>query len=234
MKYKIYNNREKIREKVVVLIHGAYHGMWCWEINFVPFFLERNYTVISIDYIENFKKLEETIKCLNDILGKIAGKLYMVSHSLGAAIVERYITRYSPELAGVIFIAPGPVIKRIRRTLIINIHNLLSDRANFYFSNRVKNKETEKYISMLRKQTREMELLIVRRNISRYFNWKYRTLVLGTRNDQCMPLSVILDAGKFFKAKVIIYEELCHDMMLDPMWKTVAVDIDEFIQMNYD
>lgn len=54
-------------------------------------------------------------------------------------------------------------------------------------------------------------------------------LVMGSLNDNCMPISVLLDTAKIFKAKLIIYQEHCHDMMLDPAWEIVAEDILGFI-----
>jgi len=52
---------------------------------------------------------------------------------------------------------------------------------------------------------------------------------MGALNDNCMPISVLLDTAKIFKAKLIIYQEHCHDMMLDPAWEIVAEDILGFI-----
>lgn len=230
MIYKIYNDKNS--KITVILIHGAYHGMWCWEKNFIPYFLKKKYAIISIDYIKETKTVGEIIIGLNDIIEKREGELYLISHSLGTSIAERYIAQFSPKLNGVIFMTPGPVIKRIRRTFIINLHNLLRDKSRLYFSNRLENCEMEKYIGKLRRETLEIESLIVRRNIPKRYEWKYRTLILGSQNDQCMPLSIIFEAGMFFNAKVIIYKELCHDMMLDPAWELVARDIVEFIQMR--
>jgi phosphoglycolate phosphatase-like HAD superfamily hydrolase len=48
-------------------------------------------------------------------------------------------------------------------------------------------------------------------------------------DDNCMPISVLLDTAKIFKAKLIIYQEHCHNMMLDPAWEIVAEDILGFI-----
>ena len=59
--------------------------------------------------------------------------------------------------------------------------------------------------------------------------WNYKTLVMGSLNDNCMPISVLLDTAKIFKAKLIIYQEHCHNMMLDPAWEIVAEDILGFI-----
>ena len=161
-----------------MLVHGAYHGPWCWEDNFKPFFVKRGYSVIVVNFSNpNPKvKINDYMEHLNEVVGEISGKVYIISHSLGTAIVEKYITKFSPKLEAVVFLTPSPVIKRPVG-----------------------------------------------------YEWNYKTLVMGALNDNCMPISVLLDTAKIFKAKLIIYQEHCHDMMLDPAWEIVAEDILGFI-----
>lgn len=235
MKKKELNKLDIRNESTVILVHGAYHGTWCWKENFVSFFSDKGYNVTCFEASDmnmGNNKIDGYIESLNNILESIQGKRYIICHSLGSSIVERYISKFSPKLSGVIFIAPGPVIKRMRNVFVINLHNILKRASTFYFSDRMDEKLIRKYLSMFQREPKEIELLIVRRNIPPNYVWKYKTLVLGSYNDQCIPLSTIIDAGRFFKAKVIIYEKICHDMMLDPEWRHVAKDIHNFIQMN--
>ena len=110
MGFRVITHTNEKNKKTMVFIHGAYHGAWCWEENFVPYFLERGINVVSIDFHKKSKKtkVEEYIQYLNEVIEKLEGELYIVSHSLGAAILERYIVKYSPKLNGVIFLTPGP------------------------------------------------------------------------------------------------------------------------------
>lgn len=234
MGFKVIEYKNKENRKTIVLIHGAYHGAWCWEENFVPYFLERKINVVSIDFSDKSKKtkVEEYIQYLNKVIDKLEGELYIASHSLGAAILERYIVKYSPKLTGVIFLTPGPFVKQLRRTFVINIHNIFRNKKQFYFSNRLKDKLSKQYIGKFKRESIQIEFLIVRKNIPGNYQWKYKTLILSSLNDQCMPISVGIDAGKRVGAKVIIYENICHDMMLDPEWRCVAEDIYHFMQKN--
>lgn len=232
MNHKVFKKTDIKGRITVVLVHGAYHGSWCWEEKFISFFVEKNCTVISIDFHDENKhvKVIDYIEYLDNIISQIQGEIYLVSHSLGTAISERYISEFSPAVTGVVFMAPSPVVKRMRRAFVINLHNIVRKKAEFYFSNRLKSNTVQKYINKFKNESKEMEFLMVRKNIPQNYNWKYRTLVLGSQNDKCMPLSVIVEAGMFFCAKIIIYERICHDMMLDPDWKLVAKDIYNFIQ----
>mgnify|MGYP000491554847 CR=1 FL=1 len=234
MGFRVIEHKNKENRKTIILIHGAYHGAWCWEENFAPYFLERKINVVSIDFIRKSKKtkVEEYIQYLNKVIEKLEGELYVASHSLGAAILERYIVKYSPKLNGVIFLTPGPFVKQIRRAFVVNVHNIFRNKKRFYFSERLEDDNAERYIEKLKKEPRWIEFLVVRKNIPGNYDWKYKTLILSSLNDQCMPISIGIDAGKRIGAKVIIYENICHDMMLDPEWRCVAEDICHFIQEN--
>ena len=85
------------------------------------------------------------------------------------------------------------------------------------------------YLDKFTDESRQIELLMIRKKVPVGYEWNYKTLVMGSLNDNCMPISVLLDTAKIFKAKLIIYQEHCHDMMLDPAWEIVAEDILGFI-----
>ena len=95
-----------------MLVHGAYHGPWCWEDNFKPFFVKRGYSVIVVNFSNpNPKvKINDYMEHLNEVVGEISGKVYIISHSLGTAIVEKYITKFSPKLEAVVFFITCPPI----------------------------------------------------------------------------------------------------------------------------
>lgn len=215
----------------IVLVHGAYHGSWCWEDNFKPFFVKRGYSVIVVNFSNpNPKvKINDYMEHLNEVVGEISGKVYIISHSLGTAIVEKYITKFSPKLEAVVFLTPSPVIKRLQKAFLVNFHNIMRSKSCFYFSNRLDESVESVYLDKFTDESRQIELLMIRKKVPVGYEWNYKTLVMGALNDNCMPISVLLDTAKIFKAKLIIYQEHCHNMMLDPAWEIVAEDILGFI-----
>ena len=120
-----------------MLVHGAYHGPWCWEDNFKPFFVKRGYSVIVVNLVSIQSEINDYMEHLNEVVGEISGKVYFISHSLGTAIVEKYITKFSPKLDAVVFLAPSPVIKRLQKAFLVNFHNIMRSKSCFYFSNRL-------------------------------------------------------------------------------------------------
>jgi len=105
----------------------------------------------------------------------------------------------------------------------------MRSKSCFYFSNRLDESVESVYLDKFTDESRQIELLMIRKKVPVGYEWNYKTLVMGALNDNCMPISVLLDTAKIFKAKLIIYQEHCHDMMLDPAWEIVAEDILGFI-----
>lgn len=114
-------------------------------------------------------------------------------------------------------------------SFLVNFHNIMRSKSCFYFSNRLDESVESVYLDKFTDESRQIELLMIRKKVPVGYEWNYKTLVMGALNDNCMPISVLLDTAKIFKAKLIIYQEHCHDMMLDPAWEIVAEDILGFI-----
>ena len=161
-----------------MLVHGAYHGPWCWGDNFKPFFVKRGYSVIVVNFSNpNPKvKINDYMEHLNEVVGEISGKVYIISHSLGTAIVEKYITKFSPKLEAVVFLTPSPVIKRLQKAFLVNFHNIMRSKSCFYFSNRLDESVESVYLDKFTDESRQIELLMIRKKVPVGYEWNYKTL----------------------------------------------------------
>lgn len=231
MACKIIERSNKKNKWNIIFVHGAYHGVWCWEEHYIPYFEKRNYNIYTIDFNSlDFKKpINKYMDVLNAIVTKIDGDIYVIAHSLGVSIVTRYIKEYLPKLKGLIFIAPVPVNKKLLRAFRLNWSYRIHNRSYIFFSNRIEEETSKKYINLLKKEKKNMELMMIGRNISYELMQNYEILTLGSLNDKCVKVSSIIDIGKILNTKIIIYAECCHDIMLDPQWEKSAQDIHNFI-----
>lgn len=55
------------------------------------------------------------------------------------------------------------------------------------------------------------------------------TLVIGSYNDQCVVMQAIKD-----NAEILVLDNICHDMILDPDWEKIAKMILNFIKKDID
>ena len=119
-----------------MLVHGAYHGPWCWEDNFKPFFVKRGYSVIVVNFSNpNPKvKINDYMEHLNEVVGEISGKVYIISH------------------------------------------NIMRSKSCFYFSNRLDESVESVYLDKFTDESRQIELLMIRKKVPVGYEWNYKTL----------------------------------------------------------
>ncbi|MCA9946237.1 MAG: alpha/beta fold hydrolase, partial [Anaerolineales bacterium] len=43
----VHEPTQKAKNTPLLFIHGAWHGAWCWEEHFLPYFAERGYAVYA-------------------------------------------------------------------------------------------------------------------------------------------------------------------------------------------
>ena len=55
-------------------------------------------------------------------------------------------------------------------------------------------------------------------------------LVLGSKFDIMLTRSAIRKTAEFYHGKIVMFDDLTHDMMLDPEWKKVAIVIENFLR----
>lgn len=118
----------------IVFVHGICHGAWCWE-NFIDFFAEQGYQCYAISLrghgnsegkedLNSFT-LSDYVEDVKTVVDKCATKPFLVGHSMGGAVVQRYIGKYSDTVQGAVLFAPATAPKMTRWDVVPKNPNLL-------------------------------------------------------------------------------------------------------------
>ena len=72
--------------KSIILVHGAWHGSWCWE--FVESrMIQGGYKVSTVDL--PFTGLEDDVAFLSNILESADGEVVLLGHSYGGMVISK-------------------------------------------------------------------------------------------------------------------------------------------------
>ena len=255
-----------------MFVHGVSHGAWCWEY-FVDFFTNIGYACFTINlrgHGDNEKKdikgaglsdyIIDVIRCVeyieknhdNPEINIPYSKPYIIGHSMGGAIVEKYISDFNYKVKGAVLFAPvtaeGMGIKGIittsfslrgLRTFPTTLFGkkLFLPKSNFFV---VKNggkcktrisKEILAYskISLCRESVKAM-FGLQRFKLNKNIN--IPVFVIGSDKDAYFPTKSLNKTADFYGTKATILNGLCHDMMLDEGWKKSAEEVLKFIENN--
>ncbi|MCC7466404.1 MAG: alpha/beta fold hydrolase [Saprospiraceae bacterium] len=84
------------KEKTYLLVHGAWHGAWCWN-KVVPLMTNKGYKVKAIDLPSHGSdttnassiSLDDYVKKVTDTGKSIEGQIILVGHSMGGIVISQ-------------------------------------------------------------------------------------------------------------------------------------------------
>ena len=93
----------KPKPPVYVLIHGGFHGAWCWQ-KLRPT-LENHGQVITPDLAGSGKEQAHFVKQVGDWLSRQAQPVILVGHSSGGMVITELANRYPQKIRALVYLA---------------------------------------------------------------------------------------------------------------------------------
>ena len=267
-----YYKSETELKDIIVFVHGVSHGAWCWD-KFVGYFTKIGYACFAINlrgHGDNDKNdikgarlsdyVLDVIRCINHIenhhndpkINIPYSKPYIIGHSMGGAIVEKYIGEHSDKVKGAVLFAPvtaqgmGKSIftttitatgcNTMPTTIGFKTNKHLAE-SNFFVA---KDKNTKKFTPRITDETelKYYDEKLCKESTKAMFDLRKFTLnkninisvfVIGSDKDAYFPADSLNTTANFYNTKPMVLRGLCHDMMLDPEWEKAAESVLEFI-----
>ena len=84
------------KEKTYLLVHGAWHGAWCWN-KVVPLMTKKGYKVIAVDLPSHGSDttnassitLDDYVRNVTETANMIEGQIILVGHSMGGIVISQ-------------------------------------------------------------------------------------------------------------------------------------------------
>lgn len=84
------------KEKTYLLVHGAWHGAWCWE-KVLPLMTNKGYKVYAIDLPghgndttnPNSVTFADYVKKVTEVANEADGEVILVGHSMGGTVISQ-------------------------------------------------------------------------------------------------------------------------------------------------
>ena len=271
-----YGKAKKDYKGCILCIPGICHGAWCFE-NFLADFPESGYDCYALslrghagsegydhlddyglsDFVDDVKRCIEFCKS-KECAYPMRSTPFLLGHSMGGAVVQKYIGDYADTVSGAILFAPATapkmnIVKTLFDTFVFhkNLHiaankasgKKISDediRNSAFFDGRVSFRNAQKYNTFLQRESRK----ITQKDLFRPYTHNYIVnipiLVIGSYADSYFPEKSLEHTAKFYgcstndtRKQLKIVPDLCHDMMLDEKgWKESANAVSAFMENN--
>jgi len=97
------------RPTPLLLVHGAWHGAWCWQEHFIPYLARAGYAVYAPSLrghgdSPGRDRLRRTgighyVQDVAAVAAALPAAPVLIGHSMGGLVVQKYLERY-PAAAG--------------------------------------------------------------------------------------------------------------------------------------
>jgi pimeloyl-ACP methyl ester carboxylesterase len=246
----------------LLLVHGAYHGAWCWEY-WIKWFGERGRSVTALSLRGHGKSdgrealhdfglqdyLEDVIATARDIAAESYGQRpILVGHSMGGAIAQLAIAECPAFFSGAVLLASLPPDSIRLRELLPLLLDFRSRRTTkkLMASQVVQPEEVLALDFFDGRISREQAVRYARllqpessRALREMMSFRapqapasLPILVLGSSRDALFGRSALVRTARHFGADLRILEEGCHDAMLDHIWQQYATALDTWLLVN--
>jgi pimeloyl-ACP methyl ester carboxylesterase len=240
----------------LLLVHGGWHGAWCWDEHFLDFFVDKGYRAVALSLRNhgNSPAVKRMWACslanfVDDVVS-VADKLpsppVVVGHSVGGLIVQKYL-EFHQAPAGVLLAslssrgAGGFFAREAKRHPLSFVRSLITRKSlhglktpervrEHFYSAGLPESEVVRYTAALGEEyggRLTLDLLVL--NLPKPERVTTPLLVLGAELDACVTEAETQTTARAYGTEAQIFPNMGHNMMLEPGWQAVAERIDGWL-----
>lgn len=240
----------------LLLVHGAWHGAWCWDQGFMAHLAERGFEVHALSLrghgasegaasIRRFR-LADYVEDVACIARQLSAPPVVIGHSMGGAVVQKYLeTHAAPAAVLMASVPPAGVLattlrihlrhplKAMKMHALLSLYPLVESEAlvrEMFFSTALPEAQLADYAARLQNEsyTAFLDMLVL--NLSRPGKVGAPMQVLGAGRDAIFYPAEVEATARAYGTEAVMFANMAHDMMLEPGWTGVADAIAEWLK----
>ncbi len=237
----------------VLLVHGAWHGAWCWEAKFAPYLREQGLAVETMNLPGHgtpgtrrigMQSVRQYTDAVEQRIAQIGGPVVVAGHSMGGFVVQKLMERRPAQLAGAVLMAaatPYGVLGVIQHLLLTRprdflVANLTLDlyhlvrtpdlASTLFYSPQMPHSEAQQYWESLSNESYRAFLDMMGLAAPRpgKADPALPKWIIGGEKDAIFPPKVIERTARAYNNRATIYPDMGHNLMVDVGWEQVADD----------
>lgn len=251
------NPKGEAKATPLLFVHGKWHGAWCWDEDFLPYFAAYGYDCTALSLrghagSEGREKLrwwsiEDYVKDVEQVAGQFDTPPVIIGHSMGGFITQKFLERHLETPAAVLLTAipptglwptilsllahkPGIVLKML---FTLNPWTVIEtpEKARWVlFAEDMSEDLLLKYYHQLNGESFRVFLDELGLNLVRTKRVKTPLLVIGAEKDTVIFSSMVETTARRYGTKAEIFPDMAHDVMLEAGWEKVAKRILEWLE----
>lgn len=243
---------------VLLLVHGAWHGAWCWEDEFAPYLRQQGLNVVSMDLPGHghsgakkipWYSIADYADAVEAKIVEIGQPTIVLGHSMGGYVTQKLMERQPPQLAGAILFAAATqrgvagvvwhmlrsrpldfLVANLKRSLYHLVRTPQQAKALFH-SPSISDDVVQKHWQRIGNESFRafLDMLLLAPIKNKNMPNDLPTLVLGGEKDVVFPPEIVQRCAKGLGVNAMIYEDMPHSLQQHSNWQTVADDIRDWV-----
>src|ERR1700722_9874781 len=232
----------------ILFVHGAWHGAWCWDEFFLDYFAAHGFEAHALSLRAHGAsegraqlhrcRIRHYVEDVAAVAASLPTSPILVGHSMGGFVVQKFLeTHLSPAAFLLASIPPDGArsmyarlmrnrpLDVLRANATLSLLPFISDpeRAQrLLFSAAMSGEDVVRHHRLLEDESMLGALDCLA--LERVFPNEVRSpiQVMGAADDALVAGYEIEATAKAYGTEALVFDNVAHDMMLDPNWRGVA------------
>ncbi|MEM1124908.1 MAG: alpha/beta hydrolase [Bacteroidota bacterium] len=245
---------------VVVFVHGAWHGAWCWEVHFLPYFVKNGFECYAFDLplhgksedksAINRMQIADYVEALSLAVAQINKPVILVGHSMGGYVVQQYLVNNDCAavvlmasvvgkpilrlLKDIVFQYPWTMLKSLAQMDLFQLVDNTEKVRHFLFSADMPIETVKYYEKQLCTESYGVVFYdFMIKKIPQRQNLQVPLLIQCAENDQLVTMQENKYTADWQKGDFQFFENIAHDMMLEEEWQLVADGMIAWLKIHF-
>jgi len=257
MRLEIISRVPERRSKVppILFVHGFWHGAWCWDEHFLPYFAQRGYACFApslrghggsegADRLR-WTSLADYVADVVEVAQTLDRPPILIGHSMGGLIVQKYLQLHSAPAAVLLASVPPAgllattlrflmrhPLATLQSGLTLSVYPLVATpelyRSSF-LSPGLPERELRKFHARVQDDSFRALLDMVLMDLPQPRKAKPTPMLVLGADDFVVRAWQVRATARAYGVAAQIFPEMRHAMMLDIGWRSVADRIAEWL-----
>jgi pimeloyl-ACP methyl ester carboxylesterase len=237
----------------LLFVHGAWHGAWCWQDYFLPYFAAQGWECHALSLrahgsSEGKIRWASGANYVEDVAQVAAGLSttpIIIGHSMGGYVAQKYLENHTAPAAVLLTPIPSSGIfgfalrsllhqplDMLRLFAALDPYKLVDtpEKTHYaFFSDDMPREQVERYFKNLQSESFRVLHDTLWLNLPRPRRVNTPMLVLSAENDRVFTVGEHAATARAYHAEHKVFPDMAHDVMLEKDWQKVADTVIEWL-----